>query len=184
VAVSCARRSRDLPEASRYVIRRALVVPLGLLLLLLAALAVVSLLHGQPVAKVVFLLVFALPVTGLLAECVFRRLDIDAAGVTAIRLFRSRRIEFARVTALEAVRVRSRVFLTLAAGDDEFLIISNGYADFPALVRTLMARLPAAVVTEEARLLAGSPPVRHADVAMIWFAVVALVYVLIAQFRG
>jgi RecJ-like exonuclease len=82
------------------------------------------------------------------------------------------------------VRVRSRVFLTLAAGDDEFLIISNGYADFPALVRTLVARLPEAVVTEEARQLASSPPVRHADIAMVWFAVVALVYVLIVQFRG
>jgi len=145
---------------------------------------VVSLMHGQPVAKVVFLLVFALPVTVLLVESVCRRLVIDATGVTAIRLFRSRRIDFARVTALEAVRVRSRVFLTLAAGDDEFLIISNGYADFPALVRTLVARLPEAVVTEEARQLASSPPVRHADIAMVWFAVVALVYVLIVQFRG
>ena len=173
-----------MPETSRYVIRRTLVVPLGLLLLLMAALAVVSLMHGQPVAKVVFLVVFALPVTILFVESVFRRLDIDAAGVTAIRLFRSRRIDFARVTALEAVRVRSRVFLTLAAGDDEFLIISNGYADFPALVRTLVARLPEAVVTEEARQLASSPPVRHADIAMVWFAVVALVYVLIVQFRG
>ena len=173
-----------MPETSRYVIRRALVVPLGLLLLLMAALAVVSLMHGQPVAKVILLVVFALPVTVLLVESIFRRLDIDAAGVTAIRLFRTRRIDFAKVTALEAVRVRSRVFLTLAAGNDEFLIIANGYADFPALVRTLVARLPEAAVTEEARQLASSPPVRHADIVMVWFAVVALVYVLIVQFRG
>jgi hypothetical protein len=173
-----------LAETRRYVIRRAFVVPLGLLLLLLAALMVVSLMHGQPVVKVVFLLAFALPVTVLLVESACRRLDIDAAGVTAIRLFRSRRIDFVRVTALETVRVRSRVFLTLAAGNDEFLIISNGYADFAGLVRTLVAALPAAALTEETRQLAAAPPARHADIAMVWFAVVALVYVLIVQFRG
>ena len=172
-----------MPEASRYVIRRALVAPLGLLLLLMVTLLIVSLLHGEPVAKVAFLLVFILPVTALFVESVFRRLEIDAAGVTAVRLFRSRRIDFARVTALETVRVRSRVFLTLVAGDDEFLIISNGYADFPGLVRTLIAQLPEAVVTEESRELASAPPVRRADSAMIWFAVVALIYVLIAQFH-
>jgi hypothetical protein len=143
---------------------------------------VVSLAQGQPVAKVILLLVFVQPVAVLFVASVLRHLEIDAAGVTAVRLLRRKRIEFARVTALEAVQVRSRVFLTLAAGDDEFLIISNGYADFPGLVHTLVEKLPEAVVTEEARQLAGAPRVRHADIAMVWFAVVALVYILVAQF--
>lgn len=170
-------------ESRRYLIRRAFVVPLGLVLLLMAALLVVSLLHGQPVAKVVFLLVFALPVTLLFVESALRRVDIDATGITAFRLLRSRRLDFSRVTALETVQVRSRVFLTLTAGDDEFLIISNGYADFPEMVQTLVTVLPEAVVTDEARKLAVAPPTRHADVVMVWFMLVALVYVLVAQFR-
>jgi hypothetical protein len=172
-----------LSETRRYVIRRAFVAPLGLLLLLMGALLVVSLVQGQPVAKVAFLLVFALPVAALLVASACRRLDIDSTGVTATRPFRSRRIDFARVTSLETVQVRSRVFLTLAAGDDEFLIVSNGYADFPGLVRTLVAALPDGAVTEETRQLAAAPPVRHADIAMVWFAVVAMGYILVAQFR-
>lgn len=171
-------------ETRRYVIRRAFVVPLGLLLLLMGTLMVVSLVHGQPVAKVVFLLVFALPMAVLFVASAFRRLEVDASGVTAIRLFRSRRIEFARVTVLETVQVRSRVFLTLAAGDDDFLVISNGYADFSGLVRTLVAALPDGAVTDETRQLAAAPPVRYADIAMAWFAVTALVYILVAQFRA
>jgi uncharacterized membrane protein len=171
-------------ESRRYVIRRAFVAPLGLVLLLMGALLLVSILHGQPPAKVVFLLVFALPVTVLFVESAFRRLEIDADGVTAFRLFRSRRLAFTQITALETVQVRSRVFLTLAAGDDEFLIISNGYADFPGLVRTLIEALPAAVVTDETRQLAATPPRRHSDLVMVWFMVAALVYVLIAQFRS
>ncbi|TLM63581.1 MAG: hypothetical protein FDZ69_12315 [Deltaproteobacteria bacterium] len=171
-------------EPRRYVIRRAFVLPLALVLLLMGVLLVVSIRHGQPAAKVAFLLVFALPVAALFVESAFRRIEIDADGVTAVRPFRSRRLDFARVTALESVRVRSRVFLTLSAGSDEFLIVSNGYADFPDLVRTLIAALPAEAVTEEARQLAAAPPRRHSDLVMVWFMVAALVYVLVAQFRS
>ena len=170
-------------EPRRFVIRRAFVVPLGLVLVLMVALMAVSIQHGQPLAKVLFLLVFAVPVTVVFVESAFRRLEVDAAGVTARRLLRSRRIDFAEVTALESVRVRSRVFLTLVAGDDEYLIISNSYADFPGLIRLLIAALPETVVTDEARQLATAPPQRYADVAMVWFAVVAMVYVMVAQFR-
>lgn len=166
-----------------YVIRRAFVVPLGLVILLMGALLVISIVQGQPLAKVAFLVVFALPVTLLFVESAFRRIEIDADGVAAIRLLRRKRVEFARVTALETVRVRSRVFLTLAAGDDEFLIISNGYADFAGLVRQLVDALPAAALTDETRALAADPPKRYADIAMIWFMVAALAYVLVAQFR-
>jgi hypothetical protein len=129
------------------------------------------------------LLVFALPVAFLFVESVFRHLELDAAGLTAVRLGRCKRLEFTQVTALETVRVRSRVFLTLAAGEDEFLIVSNSYANFPELVSRLVAALPATAVADETRQLAEAPPKRHADVVMAWFAVVALVYVLLAQFR-
>lgn len=172
------------PESRCFIIRRAFVVPLGLVLVLLGVLLVVSIVQGQPIAKLVFLVVFALPVAVLFVESAFRRLDLDAAGVTARRLGRSRRIDFARVTALESVRVRNRVFLTLTAGADEFLIISNGYAGFPELVRALVNALPASAVPEETRQLAAAPPTRQADVVMAWFVVAALVYVLVAQFSS
>ena len=171
-------------EPRRFVIRRTLVAPLGLLLVLMVVLMAVSIQHGQPLAKALFLLVFAVPVAMLLVESASRWLEVDATGITAHRLMRTRRLAFAEVTALETVRVRSRVFLTLVAGDDAFLVVSNGYADFPILVRLLVAALPETVVTDETRQLAAAPPQRYADVAMVWFAVVALVYVLIIQFRS
>ena len=171
-------------DTRRYVIRRAFVAPLGLALILMGALLVVSIVHGQPVAKLAFLIIFAIPVTIMFVVSAFRSLRIDPAGVTSTSPFRTRHMEFSQVTALETVRVRSRVFLTLEAGADEFLIISNGYADFAGLVNTLVAAVPPEAVTEETRQLAANPPVRHADVALAWFTVAALVYVLLAQFKG
>jgi hypothetical protein len=179
-----ALESATLSEVRRFVIRRAFVAPLGLALVLIGALLAVSIAHGQPLAKLIFLGVFALPLAVLFFASVFRSLELDEAGITARRLGRTRRIDFARVTALESVQVRGRVFLTLAAGDDEFLIISNSYAGFPELVRSLVAALPASAVPEETRQLAAAPPRRHADLVMVWFVVVALVYILFAQFQG
>lgn len=166
-----------------FVIRRAFVASLGLLLLLLLALMAVSLQQGQPLAKVLFLLVFALPVAVLLGASALRRIEVDEEGITSRRPGGSRRILFVAVTALEAVRVRSRVFITLSAGDDNYLIISNGYAGFPELVALLIERLPAAVVEEEVRSLAASPVRRYGDLVTVWFAITAVAYVLLAQFR-
>ncbi len=170
-------------ESHRYVIRRAFVVPLGLALLLIAALLGVTIVHGQPVAKIAFLIIFAIPLLVLFLASTFRHLNVDAGGVTATTLFGSKRLEFSQITAVDSVRVRSRVFFTLSAGEDEFLIISNGYADFAGLINTLLERVPPATVSEETRQLAAAPPARHADIAMVWFTIVALTYVLIAQLQ-
>jgi hypothetical protein len=93
-------------------------------------------------------------------------------------------VRFADVTSLETVQVRSRVFMTLSAGDDDFLIISNAYKDFLSLLEALIAAIPEGTVTEETQQLAKKPPVRQADIFTAWFAVMALVYVLLAQFKG
>lgn len=171
-------------EGRTYVIRRSFVLPMGLMIALTLALMVVCILQGQAIAKVVILAVLLLPMVALFVESAFRRLVVTGQGVTAYKLFRQREVLFADVTSLESVQVRSRVFLTLGLGPDDFLIISNSYADFPELVKSLVAAVPEGTVTDETQQLSEKPPRKQADVFTAWFAVVALVYVLIAQFRG
>ncbi len=166
-----------------FLIRRTFVVPMALVLFLTAVLLVVCLVQGQAISKVIILAVLIMPLVVLFVETAFRRVVVDQEGVTAFRPFRQRRVLFSDVTELDSVRVRSRVFMTLSAGPDDFLIISNSYQEFPALVEGLIAAIPEGYVTEETQTLAKQPPLRHADVFTAWFAVVALVYVLIAQFR-
>lgn len=170
-------------QENKFVIRRSFVVPMGLMIALTVALMVVCIIQGQGVAKVVILAVLILPMVALFVESAFRRLVVTEEGITAFRLFRQRQVLFSEVTSLETVRVRSRVFMTLVTGPDDFLIISNSYAGFPDLVKTLIAAVPEETVAEETEQLAKQPPLRQADVFTAWFAVVALVYVLIAQFR-
>lgn len=169
--------------AQTFVIRRAFVIPLALLIALTISLLVVCLVQDQPIAKVVILAGLVLPLIVLLVESAGRRLVIDELGITAIRPFRQRHLAFNAVTSLETVRVRNRVFMTLMAGDDDFLILSNSYSNFPKLVRCLVDAVPEGTVTEETRQLELAPPTRQADVFTAWFAVVALAYVLIVQFQ-
>ena len=170
-------------ESRVFVIRRGFVIPLVLLVLLTLVLLGVLVVQSQPLAKMIILSLLLVPLGGLSVESARRRLLVDESGVTALRLLRSRRIAFDDVTSLEAVRVRSRVFLTLVAGDDEFLIISNSYAGFGDLLTLLVDRLPAEAVTPEARALAGSRIGRSGDIFTAWFAVAAMIYILLAQFR-
>ena len=151
-------------EGHTYVIRRSFVLPMGLMIVLTLALMVVCIFQGQAVAKIVILGVLLLPMVALFVESAFRRLIITEHGVTASRLFRKREVLFADVTSLESVQVRSRVFLTLSLGPDDFLIISNSYANFPELVKSLVAAVPGGTVTEEAAQLAEKPPRKQADV--------------------
>lgn len=171
-------------QTRTFVIRRTFVVPMGMLIALTISLLVVCILQGQPLAKVIILTGLIMPLAVLFVETAFRRIVIDQEGVTAFRPFRQRQQRFVDVTGLESVRVRNRVFLTLEAGPDDFLIISNSYRDFPALLECLIAAVPEGTVTEETQQLAKQPPRRQADTFTVWFAVLAMIYVLLAQFKA
>ncbi len=171
-------------EQKNFVIRRAIVIPLGLLVMLTLALLVVCLLQGQALVKIAILIVLLMALSGLFVESARRKIAIDEAGIKAFRGFHNREMSFSSVTALETVKVRNRIFMTLVAGEDEYLIISNAYTPFPALVRCLVAAVPEEAVTAETRQLAANPPVRQADFAAVWLAVLAMLYILVAQFGG
>ncbi|MBW2690552.1 MAG: hypothetical protein JRC99_11545, partial [Deltaproteobacteria bacterium] len=88
-------------QVKTFVIRRSLVVPMGLLIALTMALLVVCIIQAQPLAKIIILVVLIVPLSALFAECAFRRIVIGQDEVTAFRPFRQRQMCFADVTSLE-----------------------------------------------------------------------------------
>jgi hypothetical protein len=167
-------------EARNFVIRRSFLIPLGLVLALAIALLVVCLSQGEPPVKVGLLGLIIVPVALLFAESASRRVTLGAETVAVRKLLRRSEMRFAAMTAVETVAVRKRVFLTLCAGDD-FLILSNAYADFPGLVRALLERVPPAAVSEETRRMADAPPVKSTDIVTCWLMVALLAFILYSQ---
>jgi len=170
-------------EVESFRVRRAFLIPLSLLVVLMLALLLTSLVQGQPRAKVAILAVILLPVVTLLVESLFRRIAVSTEGVVAHKLLRDKQVPFEQVTAVDLVQVRKRAFITLSRSDD-FLIISNAYERFPELVRLLLERAPSAAVTPETRTQGENAPVKSSDIVSCWLAAVLVAFILYLQFSG
>lgn len=169
--------------SERFVIRRAFLLPLGILFVLCVALLAACMIQGEPGGKIAILSVIILPVGILFAESFFRRAEVGAQELTVIKLLRRKTLRFPEVTALETIQVRKRAFVTVCAGDD-FLILSNAYGDFPRLVETLMDRVPPQAVSEETQRMASAPPRKNTDIVSCWLAVALVGFILFLQLGG
>lgn len=164
----------------KFHIRRAFLLPLGLLLALTLLLLAVCLIQGQTGGKIIILGVMLLPITGLFIESWSRRAEVGDEAVTVYKFMRRRSLPFAELTAVEAVRVRKRAFLSLSSLD-QFQIFSNAYQDFPALVQSLLAQVPDELISADARELAANPPDKSNDILSCWVAVALMVLILLVQ---
>lgn len=164
-------------------IRRAFLLPLGLLLALSAALLIVTLIQGQSTGKILVLGALIIPVAGLFLESATRRTEIGTKAITIHKFLRERTLPYDEVTEVEAVVVKKRAFLSISS-EQQFIIISNAYSDFPMLVQSLLARVPDEVVTEQARQMAADPPVKSADIISCWIAAALMALILAVQLFG
>jgi hypothetical protein len=69
--------------------------------------------------------------------------------------------------------MRKRVYLLLTTTRG-FIILSNAYEDFSALIRNIVAQVGPEKVEEEVRAQAERPVRNRADVISLWFAVVVI----------
>lgn len=164
-----------------YRIRPSFLLPLGLVVLLSLVLVAIVIIQHQPPVKLLVVACALLPLGYLLVECLARRIEIDDDGLRMIRFGRVRAFAWGEITAVETVRVRQRAFLTVNAGE-EFLIIANMYAGFAGLLHTVLERIPSAAISEETRLLAQAPPVKHSDIVILWGLTILMAYLIYAQF--
>lgn len=170
-------------DFDKFRIRRAFLLPLGVLFLLCLALLAACVLQGEPGGKVAILSVIILPVGILFVECLFRRAEIGTEEMMVFKLLRRKSLRFAEITAVETVQVRKRAFLTVCAGD-EFVILSNAYGDFSRLVETILARVPVSTISEETRSMAAAPPRKSTDIVSCWLAVALVGFILYIQLGG
>ncbi len=163
-------------------IRKAFLIPLGLLVIEIITLLISCIMFDQPIGKAIILGVIILPVIILFIECVFRNTIIGDDHIWMRKLLRSKQMNYAEITAVETILVKKRAFITLCT-PDEFLIFSNAYSNFPDMVRLLLDKVPAAVVTEETAAMAQNPPTKSTDILSCWMAVVLMGFILYAQLK-
>lgn len=170
-------------EIRQFVVRRTFLLPLGLLLVLCLSLFAVVLVKGEPTGKVIILGCIILPVAFLFLESAFRKTVIGADRIIVYKLLRQKEIRFKDVTSVDTVLVRRRAFITLSAGDD-FLILSNAYANFPAMVKEMLDRIPPPLVSAQTLEMAAAPPNKSTDIVSCWLAVALIALILYIQLGG
>lgn len=170
-------------ERMTFTVRRAFLVPLGLLLLVQTALLGVLLYQGQPLNKVFFVGGVVVLLAALLVGNLLRRVEIDDEGIAVSRVGRRRRVRFADLTEIEAACLRKRLFVTVWVGKS-FLLVTNAYGDFATLFRTLLQRVPDGLLSEEVKRLAEAPPRHNGNIVVCWFAVIFSLLILVQQLLG
>lgn len=170
-------------ENSIFTIRKSFLVPLGLVVLLTLTLLVSCIVMQLPLAKTIILGVFIIPAVILFAESCRRKIMISENSVQIDKLFRSKQINYADLTSIDTVLVRKRAFVSLSTEED-FVMLSNSYADFGQLLQQLLARVPDSVISDETRQMASNPPEKSSDIFSTWIAVAVLVLIIYVQLRG
>lgn len=170
-------------ETQSFNIRKSFLLPLGLVVALTLILLVSCLLMSVPLAKTLILAAFTLPVTVVFIESCLRRISIDDEGIQLHKPLRNKRINYSEMTAIDTVLVRKRAFVSISSEED-FIIFSNSYADFGALVRLLLEKAPAKVVGDDTRQMAAKPPEKSSDIFSAWVAVAVLALIIYVQLKG
>ncbi len=170
-------------EPSTYSIRKSFLLPLGLVVLLSFILLISAIFLQLPLAKILILAAFLLPVCIIFAESSLRKVYVTDDAVKINKLFRSKRLNYAEVTAIDIIQVRKRAFVSLNSEND-FMILSNSYNHFGILLQQLVDKVPTGVVSDETRQLAKTPPKKCSDVFSAWLAVAVLTLIIYVQLRG
>ncbi|MDX2495207.1 MAG: hypothetical protein QNK27_09630 [Desulfuromusa sp.] len=170
-------------ESSTFSIRKSFLLPLGLIVLLSFILLASALFLQLPTAKIIILAAFLVPACIICAESYRRKVKINDDAIEVNKLFRSKRLAYNELTAVDAIQVRKRAFVSLSS-ENNFMIISNSYAQFGSLLQQLIARAPENVVSDEIRQLAENPPPKCSDVFSAWLAVAVLALIIFVQLRG
>jgi hypothetical protein len=160
-----------------YTIRKALLLPLGVdVVLLFCLLAMAVVLKGEAVETLVLALFF-LPALIVFLECLRRQVSVAEQGLAVRKLWRKREVSWDEITHLGCLALHRKVYLLLTTVKG-FLIISSAFERFPALAEEIVAHVDAERVEEEVRVQAGRAVTMMPAIASAWVAAVAMMGII------
>ena len=160
-----------------HVIRRALVVPLGIDTVLLAALLTISLLGKGHRAESWVLALFTLPTAYLFLECLLRRVVVTGEGLLVRTLWKRKRVLWGEITHVGCLSLPRKRYLLLTTTRG-IIILSNAFSAFDLLAGEIAERVGRERVEEEVRLLGGRSPAGIGHIVLAWVAAVFMVGII------
>jgi hypothetical protein len=159
--------------AQIFKIRRDILIPFGISAGGLLCLLVLALLGKASGLERVFLVAITLITISFFLIARDRRITITDQGIVIRKFFRTKEIHRDEINHAGCVILRKRAYLLLTTTRG-FIILSNAYEDFSALIRNIVSQVGPEKVEEEVRALAEKPVSNRADVISLWFSVVVI----------
>lgn len=160
-----------------HLIRRALVLPLGIDTVLLASLLAISLLQGGELSESWVLALFTLPTAYLFLECLLRRVVVTGEGLLVRTPWRRRQVQWGEITHVGCLSLPRKRYLLLTTTKG-IIILSDAYSDFDLLAGEIAERVGRERVAEEVRRPGGPFRAGVGQVVLAWAAAAFMVVII------
>jgi hypothetical protein len=161
-------------------VRKALLIPLGLdVVLLFGLLTNAVLLKGETIEQLVFTLFFVLALALFLASY-RRRVAVMEGGLIIRRFWGEKALAWDEITHVGCLELRRKVYLLLTTVKG-FFILSSLLEGFPALAEAIVASVGAERVEGDCRTQPGRAVVGIAVIAPAWIAAAAMIGIVILK---
>lgn len=162
-----------------YKIRRAFLIPLMAVVVLLFLLFLISLFNSQSWEIMVLAILF---LSSLFAGVYMAKKEIvvDDQGLKIKKVFRSKKLGWAEITHLAVVVLKKKVYFLLTTTNG-FYIFSNLFESHASLIRSLVDRLGEEKVEVEVKKYLDHPLERLALIVMSWVAVGVIIAAIILR---
>jgi hypothetical protein len=170
---------RDMPQRF-YGVRKALLIPLGLdVVLLFGLLMSALLLKGERAEKLVFALFF-IPTFVLFLASYRRRVTVAEGGLVIRRFWGNAALSWDEITHVGCLTLHRKVYLLLTTVKG-FFIVSSFLEGFSALAEEIVTHVGLEKIEEDCRLQAGRAVAGIANVASAWIAATAMIGIILLK---
>ncbi len=161
-------------------VRRAFLIPLTAVIVLLFLLLLISLFRGQMGERIVLAVFF---IGSLLTdiETARREIVVTEEGLQLKKFFRTKNFFWREITHLGVVELRNKAYFLLTTTKG-FYFFSNILEKHSLLVRSLVDKLGAEKVEIEVKNYLDHPVERLSLIVMSWITVFIIIVVLILKF--
>ena len=162
-----------------YKIRKAFIVPLFFIMVLLFLLFVISAINGQRWEIIVAAVLFFASSLACM-DLVKRKIVVSEQGLKIKNIFRSKEFGWLDITHLAVVVLKKKVYFLLTTTKG-FYIFSNLFENHALLAGSLMDRLGEEKVEVEVKRYLEQPVERFSLIVMSWVAVAIITGVIILK---
>jgi hypothetical protein len=163
-----------------YKIRRALLIPLMIIVALLLVLFLISLLNNSQSWEIIVLAILFFCSLFAGVHMAGKKIIVNTQGLKIINVFRRKEVSLAEITHLGVVVLQKKVYFLLTTTNG-FYILSNLFENHALLIRSLVNKLGEEKVEVEVKKYLEHPLERLALIVASWVAVGIIIATIILR---